>query len=82
MGLAIKDVALGLVILVITVSIGAKIVGTVRDTYTNTSSEEYSVAQDGAEALEDYGDWFSIIVIVSVGAFIIGYLGMFSRPSA
>ena len=89
----LKGLALSVVILIITVSIGTKITATVRDTMGNTSTActdnnastvcvqltEYNNAESGVTALGDFGDWYSIIIITGVGAAILGMLGMFNR---
>jgi len=77
----LKDLALTVVILVITVSIGTKITATVRDTFTNTSSTEYLNADSGVSALGDFADWYAIIIITGVGAAVLGMLGMFNRAA-
>jgi len=75
----LKTLALSMVILVITVSIGIKIAATTRDTFTNTSSQEYINADAGVTALGDYSDWYAIIIITGVGSAVIGMLGLFNN---
>jgi hypothetical protein len=91
----LKGLALSVVILIITVSIGSKITSTVRDTMANTSEpctnatsvdvcyqpEEYNSAYAGNEALGDFSDWYAIIIITGVGAAVLGMLGMFNREA-
>ena len=75
----LKNLALGLVILIITVSIGARILNTVYGTYSNTSSFAATVAFEGEESLGDFADWFPILVITGVGAAVLGMLGFFNK---
>ena len=77
----LKGLALSVVILVITVSIGTKITATVRDTFNNTTSTEYLNADSGVTALGDFSDWYSIIIITGVGAAVLGMLGMFNKAT-
>jgi len=77
----LKGLALSIVILVITVSIGTKITSTVRDTFSNNTSTEFTNADAGVTALGDFSDWYSIIIITGVGAAVLGMLGMFNRAA-
>lgn len=77
----LTDLALGIVVLGIVVSIGANILVGVRD--TNTANDvAYNLADDAATGLAEYGDWFDIIVIVGIAAVIISLIFMaFGRGS-
>ena len=71
----LTDLALGIVVLGIVVSIGANILVGVRD--TNTANDvAYNLANDAANGLAEYGDWFDIIVIVGIAAVIIALIFM------
>ena len=71
----LTDLAIGIVVLGIVVSVGATILINVRDTNTaNTSS--YNVSNAAANGLAEYGNWFKIIVIVGVAAVILSLIFM------
>lgn len=71
----LTDLALGIVVLGIVVSIGANVLVGVRD--TNTANDvAYNLADDAATGLAEYGDWFDIIVIVGIAAVIISLIFM------
>lgn len=81
----LTDLAIGIVVLGIVVSVGATILINVRDTnVTNTAgcnatdtsecSVSYNVANDAAVGLAEYGNWFKIIVIVGVAAVILSLI--------
>jgi hypothetical protein len=71
----LTDLALGIVVLGIVVSIGANILVGVRDTNT-VNDVAYNLANDAANGLAEYGDWFDIIVIVGIAAVIIALIFM------
>jgi len=71
----LTDLAIGIVVLGIVVSIGATILLNVRDTNT-TSDTAWNLADDAAEGLSEYGNWFDIIVIVGVAAVILSLIFM------
>ena len=71
----LTDLAIGIVVLGIVVSIGATILLNVRD--TNTADDiAYNLADDAATGLAEYGNWFDIIVIVGVAALILTLIFM------
>lgn len=71
----LTDLAIGIVVLGIVVSVGATILINVRDTSTaNTTS--YNLSDKAAIGLGEYGNWFKIIVIVGVAAVILGLIFM------
>jgi len=71
----LTDLAIGIVVLGIVVSIGATILLNVRD--TNTADDTaYNLANDAAAGLAEYGNWFDIIVIVGVAALILTLIFM------
>jgi hypothetical protein len=71
----LTDLALGIVVLGIVVTVGATILVNVRDTNT-ADSVSYNLANDAAEGLAEYGNWFKIIVIVGVAAVILALIFM------
>ena len=77
----LTDLAIGIVVLGIVVSIGATILLNVRD--TNTANDTaYNLAGSAASGLAEYGNWFDIIVIVGVTAVILSLIFMaFGRRS-
>ena len=70
----LKAFVMALGVLVISTSIITKVTATVRDTYTNTSSTEYAVADAGVDSFDDLSDWFPILVIVGIGGVVMGML--------
>lgn len=76
----LSQMAISIVVLGIVASIGATVLLGVRD--TNTANDAaYNLSNDAALGLGEYGDWFNILVIVSVAAVIIGLIMMAFRPS-
>jgi uncharacterized membrane protein len=71
----LTDLALGIVVLGIVVTVGATILIKVRDTNTQNGTA-YNLADDAATGLAEYGNWFSIIVIVGVAAVILSLIFM------
>jgi len=71
----LTDLAIGIVVLGIVVSIGATILLNVRDTNTENDTA-YNLANSAAEGLAEYGNWFDIIVIVGVAALILALIFM------
>jgi len=71
----LTDLAIGIVVLGIVVSVGATILINVRDTNT-ASTTAYNVADKAATGLGEYGNWFKIIVIVGVAAVILSLIFM------
>lgn len=84
----LTDLAIGLVVLGIVVSVGATILINVRDNRyelsatCNTTSgvytgcPDYELADNAAGGLAEYGNWFDIIVIVGVAAVILSLIFM------
>lgn len=81
----LTDLAIGIVILGIVVSVGATILVNVRDTNvtdtawcnatdTNACGTAYNLANDAATGLAEYGNWFGIIVIVGVAAVVLSLI--------
>jgi len=71
----LTDLALGIVVLGITVSIGATILLNVRDTNTDYDLA-WNLSNDAATGIGEYGNWFSIIVIVGVSAVVLSLIFM------
>ncbi len=78
----LTDLAIGIVVLGIVVSIGSTVLIGVRD--TNVANDiAYNLANDAALGLAEYGDWFDIIVIVGIAAVILALIFMaFGRGSS
>lgn len=69
----LTDLAIGIVVLGIVVSVGATVLVNVRD--TNTSGDvAYNLADAAATGLAEYGNWFKIIVIVGVAAVVLSLI--------
>lgn len=71
----LTDLAIGIVVLGIVVSVGATVLLNVRDTNT-TDDTAYNLADDAATGIAEYGNWFSIIVIVGVAAVVLSLIFM------
>ena len=77
----LTDLAIGIVVLGIVVSVGATILVNVRDT-SSLDSASWNVSNKAAAGLAEYGNWFKIIVIVGVAAVILSLIFMaFGRRS-
>ena len=70
----LTDLAIGIVVLGIVVSIGATVLINVRDTNSDLNGSSWNVANDAAIGLAEYGNWFKIIVIVGVAAVILSLI--------
>ena len=71
----LTDLAIGIVVLGIVVSVGANVLINVRN--TNTSGDTaYNLADDAAVGLAEYGNWFKTIVIVGVAGLVLAILFM------
>ena len=69
----LTDLAIGIVVLGIVVSVGATVLVNVRDTNT-VDDIAYNLANDAAIGLAEYGNWFKIIVIVGVASVILALI--------
>ena len=77
----LTDLAIGIVVLGIVVSVGATVLINVRDTNT-PSTTAYNLADKAAVGIAEYGNWFKIIVIVGVAAVVLSLIFMaFGRSS-
>lgn len=76
----LTELAIGIVILGIVVSVGATIMINVRDTNPD-SSAAYNLSDSTANGLAEYGNWFKILVIVGIAGGILTLIFMaFARP--
>jgi len=71
----LTDLAIGIVVLGIVVTVGATILINVRDTNT-AGSTAYNLSDKAATGLAEYGNWFKIIVIVGVAAVVLSLIFM------
>ena len=71
----LTDLAIGIVVLGIVVSVGANVLINVRNTNT-TSDTAYNLANSAAVGIAEYGNWFKIIVIVGVAAVVLSLIFM------
>lgn len=74
-GVDLTDLAIGIVVLGIVVTVGATVLVNVRDTNT-VNDIAYNLANDAATGLAEYGNWFKIIVIVGVAAVVLSLIFM------
>lgn len=75
-GLAVSSLqagAISLVVLVIVVAIGAEIISGVGDT-TDADTVERNATDEGLDAMDEFSNWFTIIVLVIIAVVIIGLL--------
>lgn len=71
----LTELAIGIVVLGIVVSVGATVLLNVRD--TNTSGlAAYNVADKAATGILEYGNWFKILVIVGIAAVVLSLIFM------
>lgn len=74
--------AISVVVLVVVVSIGARILqGLQNGTNETTEPTAYALIGEGLTGLAEYGNWFTLIVLVTVGVVLIrlllvGFSGM------
>jgi hypothetical protein len=71
----LTDLAIGIVVLGIVVTVGATILINVRDTNTSGGTA-YNLADKAATGISEYGNWFKIIVIVGVAAVVLSLIFM------
>lgn len=65
--------AILLVVATITTSIGADVVGSIRDDQT-ANTYEYNVSTNGLDALEELGDWMPTVGLVVAAVIVIGLI--------
>ena len=89
----LKAIGVGIVVLLVVVSIGAKITFTVRETLKNETtydcnnasaplgsceeSEAWKATYSGENALGDFADWAPIIIITGIGGAILLMIKIF-----
>lgn len=71
----LTELAIGIVVLGIVVSVGATILINVRDTNASTTAA-YNISNSAANGLAEYGNWFKILVIVGIAAVILSLIFM------
>ncbi len=71
----LTDLAIGIVVLGIVVTVGATVLLNVRDTNTENDTA-YNLADAAATGIAEYGNWFKIIVIVGVAAVVLSLIFM------
>ena len=71
----LTDLAIGIVVLGIVVSVGSTILINVRDTNVENNSA-WNVSNKASLGLAEYGNWFKIIVIVGVAAVVLSLIFM------
>lgn len=77
----LTELAIGVVVLGIVVSVGATVLINVRDTNT-AGTASYNIADKAAVGLGEYGNWFKILVIVGIAAVVLSLIFMaFGRRS-
>ena len=69
----LTELAIGIVVLGIVVSIGATVLINVRDTNTENDSA-WNLSDAAAGGLAEYGNWFTILVIVGIAAVILSLI--------
>lgn len=69
----LTELAVGIVVLGIVVSIGATVLINVRDTNT-AGTAAYNVSDSAAIGLAEYGNWFTILVIVGIAAVVLSLI--------
>jgi hypothetical protein len=69
----LSGMAISIVILGIVTAVGATVLINVRDTNTQNSTS-WNVSDKAALGLGEYGNWFKIIIIVSIAAVILGLI--------
>lgn len=73
----LSNSAIAVILLILVVAVGATILQTVRSTQT-AANYDFNVTTRGLSALVTYGDFFSVIVVVTVFAVIIGLFAFFT----
>lgn len=71
----LTELAIGVVVLGIVVSVGATILTNVASTNTGNGTA-YNVSMAAANGLAEYGNWFKILVIVGIAAVILSLIFM------
>lgn len=74
----LSGVAIGVLVFVIVVSIGAVILAEVQQTQTN-NTVAFNTTADGLTGISLFGDFVSIIVLVAIAAVILGLISLAFR---
>lgn len=74
----ILPAALIIVTAIIGVSVGAQVLGQIQASQT-ADTAEYNITGKGLTALGQFGDWFSVVVIVVIAVIVIGLVMLLSR---
>ena len=72
----LTELAIGIVVLGIVVSVGATVLINVRDTNTDLDGAAWNVSNAAAVGLAEYGNWFKILVIVGIAAVVLSLIFM------
>ena len=70
---SLQAAALAMVVLVIVITVGAQILGEIKASQTDNTTE-YNTTEAGQEAMKEFSDWFTIIVLVLIAVVIISLL--------
>lgn len=69
----LQAAGIAMVVLVVIIAIGAQILGQIQATQTENTTE-YNTTGSGLTAMAQFGNWFTIIVLVLIAVVIIGLL--------
>ena len=72
--------AIALLILSITLGIGATVLANIQSTQT-TNGIAYNISDQGLTSMNTYGTWLSTIAVISAAAVVLALLFQFFRPS-
>lgn len=73
--MALASAGLALVVLIFVLTIGADLTDTIEQQQTAGSIAE-NVSLKGLQALDLFGDWFDIIILIVIAVLVIGLLMM------
>ena len=72
-------IAIAFVVIAVVISMGAKTLGAVRDSFTDNTSYEWNATVNGLDGLDELGSWLPTIAIVIAAAVIIGVIVVYFR---
>lgn len=75
---SLQSVAIAFVLVTVTIAIGAYLVNEVGDQLPADSVAQ-NVTADGLAALDVFGGWLTILVVIVVAAVILGLLALYQR---
>lgn len=78
---ALAGAGLALVVLIFVLTIGANLTQTVQDQYPSNTTV-YNISHNGLMALDLFGDWFDIIILIIIAVMVIGLLMMLKFSGA